>query len=380
MSVRFTNRMFCLVACAFSVCCHATRTTSLHRGEVAGGGTDNAVSNGGSSESGDGGSGGSAPPLVGTTPNTLYHLGLGAQSTVYSVAVDDENIYWAGASLIQAPKGGGGQRVIIGNSSTGIFVIRPAKDWVYWIQDGELARSQKHRKDLAGATFQPIDLGGIQVLDRTNPVSERLPLDTGRLEALLMEGETVYAATAGCRAVTRFEPTSSAQTTIRASATVADSVGFTYLLKYGEDVYCAAYQRVFRLRGFAQMEEVTSSAIRIAGIAVSSNRLYWLDKLSNSSTDSSGQVWTMSEQGSPSKVGEVLTSAGATTLYADEPRNRLVWVDTALADFSLRDNVFHVWKHSNLTSGGSARDDDYLYWTVASTSFGTIERLRFDEP
>jgi len=251
---------------------------------------------------------------------------------------------------------------------------------VYWIEDGAIARAQKHRSDLPGATFQPIDLGGIEVLDRTNPVSERLPLETGRLETLLLDGETVYAATGGCRAVTRFEPASSAKKTINAPITVTGSLGFTYLVKYRDDVYCAAYQRVFRLRGFDEMEEVTSSATRIAGVAVSSDRLYWLDKLSNLTTDSSGQVWTMNDQGSPSKVGDVLTSTGATALYADEPRDRLVRVDAALVNFSIRDHAFHVWRQTNLPSGGSARDEDHLYWTVSSTSFGTIERIRFDEP
>ncbi|MEO8901226.1 MAG: hypothetical protein ABI488_06070 [Polyangiaceae bacterium] len=63
----------------------------------------------------------------------------------------------------------------------------------------------------------------------------------------------------------------------------------------------------------------------------------------------------------------------------DAPRNRLVWVDTAIVDFSTDDNSFHIWKRSSFTDGGSARDDAYLYWTWSSTSFGTFERIRFDE-
>ncbi|MEO8903036.1 MAG: hypothetical protein ABI488_13310 [Polyangiaceae bacterium] len=365
------HRTLWAALCALNVGCHPSGASLPGRSDD--GGSDN-------SDAGAGGTSVTDHPALGTTTNTVYHLGLGSQSAVYSVAVDDKNLYWGGVGLTQASKSGVGDRVVLATSATGVFVIRPATDWIYWIDDGALARVQKFGIDIAGETLQRIELAGISVLQRTNPEPERVSFSAGAAETLFIEGETVYVATAGCGAVIRYEPSTFTQTVVKAPVVVTHSTGLTYLLRHGEDIYCGAWNRVFRLHGFDKMEELTSSAVRIAGLAVSSDRLYWLDKLSSASDNSNGQVWTLDDRGRPTKLADILTSIGSTEVYVDTPRNRLVWVDTAIVDFHTGDNSFRIWKHSSFMNGGSAHDADYLYWARSTMSFGTIERIRFDEP
>lgn len=281
MSLNLIHRALCVALCALSVGCHSN-SASVPDGNGDGGSVNSDAAAGGSIPS--------SYPALGTTTNTVYHLGLGPQATVYSVAVDDQNLYWGGAGLTQAPKSGVGDRVVLASSATGIFVIGPAKDWIYWVDAGALARAQKYGIDVASETLERIELAGVSILQRTNPQPERVSISAAAAETLAIDGETVYVATAGCGAVTRYEPATSTQTIVKAPVAVTYSTGLTYLLRQGEDTYCGAWNRVFRLRGFDKMEELTRSAVRVAGLALSAGRLYWMDKLSSASDNSDGQV------------------------------------------------------------------------------------------
>jgi len=365
---RVPSALIFVCSAALMVGCHDRKPTDTQRGGDAG------------SDSSDPGNGGAAQqPPNGTTAYTLYHLGMDAQSTVYTVAVDNENVYWAGASITQAPKSGGGERVVLATSAGGIFVIRTDADFVYWVGGGQPYRTPKHRKGLAGATFQPVELGGISLLERTQPAPEYIASSTYPVETLLLDGSFMYVAAPGCAEITRVDLSTRAQQTVKPQAAPVTTTGRTYLVKSSAELYCGAWHGVFRV-GESAMEALTDSAARIAGMAVSGGSLYWVDKLSNSSTDSSAQVWSLDAQGKRTKVADVLNSSGVSEIYADEPRQRLVWVDTALTDFSIESGAFRVWKYSSFNSGGSARDDDFLYWTRSTGSFGTIERIRLDEP
>jgi hypothetical protein len=109
----------------------------------------------------------------------------------------------------------------------------------------------------------------------------------------------------------------------------------------------------------------------VDGLTLAHDHLYWIDKLVDQSGDSRGEMWMLDDSGTPVRIADVPTSSiSVEGLFFDEPRDRLVWVSTALLEFPLDSKAWRVWKHSYATSRGSARDDTYLYWTVSSTQWG----------
>jgi hypothetical protein len=85
--------------------------------------------------------------------------------------------------------------------------------------------------------------------------------------------------------------------------------------------------------------------------------------------------------GAPANIGTLSMAISCPSrVHVDGPKNRLFWVDLVINDYSVATNIERVWRRSDFASGGSARDETYLYWTRSAPSFATIERMRLDMP
>lgn len=312
----------------------------------------------------------------GTTPLTLYNLG---NSQVYTVEIDGNEIYWAGVNVTQAPKAGGGTPVVLGTAPV-VYAIRTNGDYVYWLGGSWLMRAVKHGRETGEVTMQEIDLGGRRVQQRTAPQPESVELPwEPPPEALLIDGGYAYIASPGCGVLVQVNLDTRELRTLQLGTGLVPTIGYVHLARHGDALYCGSWQRVFRVQDFSRVTEITAAATRVAGLASTGENLYWLDKLGTSTTDSSAALFMLGEGDSSSRVGDVLISSlGPRQIYFDSVRERIVWADSALMDFSLRTNTGRIWTRSSFLSGGSARDETYLYFARSAPSFGTIERIRLD--
>jgi hypothetical protein len=339
-------------------------------------------SNGGAGGSPGGtGTGSAASAELGTTPTTLYHLGRGGGVVAHSVEVEGQDLFWAGIGLFQAPKAGGGVPSVLATSGGGIFVIRAAEKAVLWLELGGLKRTPKVGFEPAGVTYENLVLSGVTVRQRRGLEPERIPLPWSAAEDLLLDGNVAYVAMAGCAAVVRVNLETLATDSLQLEAPLAAETGYTFLVQRGSTLYCGAWKRIVRIPDFARMEEVTASATRVAGLALLGTDLYWLDKLGSSSGDERGHMWRLLPGEAPTNVGPLsMGTFGPNRVHADETGSRLFWVDLVINEYSVATNVESVWRRSEFASGGSARDETYLYWTRSAPSFATIERMRLDAP
>jgi hypothetical protein len=327
------------------------------------------------------GGAGTAGAELGTTPTTLYHLGRGGGVVAHSVEVDTQNLFWGGISLFQAPKTGGAMPSLLATSGGGIFVIRAAEKSVLWLEMGELRRTPKVGFEPAGVTYEDLLLSQVTVRQRRGLEPERIALPWRTAEDLLLDGNVAYVAMAGCAGVVRVNLETLATDSLQLETPLAAEPGYTFLVQHGSTLYCGAWKRIVRIPDFARMEEVTTSATRVAGLGLLGSDLYWLDKLGSSSGDTGGQMWRLAPGEAPTNVGTLsMGTFGPNRVHTDEPGKRLFWVDLVINDYSVTTNVERVWRRSEFASGGSARDETYLYWTRSAPSFATIERMRLDAP
>lgn len=232
----------------------------------------------------------------------------------------------------------------------------------------------------SGASYRDLVLTGVTVRERRGLEPERIPLPWSAAEDMLLDGNHAYVAMAGCAAVVRVNLETLATDRVQLDAPLEYQTGYTFLQKQGADLYCGAWKRVLRIPGFSRMEEITTTATRVAGLAVVGSDLYWLDKL-GTSTDSRGEMWKLRADQTPISVANLLMGAfGPSRVHSDPTGHRLFWVDLVINEYNLASNVERVWRRSDFASGGSARDEAYLYWTRFAPSHGTIDRMRLDAP
>jgi hypothetical protein len=324
---------------------------------------------------------GAAGLELGTTPTTLYHLGRGGGIVAHSVEVDGQNLFWGGISLFQAPKTGGVTPSLLATSGGGIFVIRASEKAVLWLETGELKRTPKVGFEPTGVTYEDLLLSEVTVRQRRGLEPERIALPWSVAEDLLIDGNVAYVAMAGCAGVVRVNLETLATESLQLETPLAAETGYTFLAQHGSTLYCGAWKRIVRIPDFTRMEDVTTSATRVAGLGLVGSDLYWLDKLGSSSGDARGQMWKLVPGGAPANIGTLSMGIfGPSRVHVDGPKNRLFWVDLVINDYSVATNIERVWRRSDFASGGSARDETYLYWTRSAPSFATIERMRLDMP
>jgi hypothetical protein len=319
-------------------------------------------------------------PEVGATSRTIRYLG---EVTAYAVAVDDENLYWSQpGSIMQAPKAGGGTPVVLGFGPQAAFVIRTGGDYVYWLSGGLPARVPRFGKEPPGTALEELTIGGVRVLQRTGLKVEAISLPWASAETLVLDEKYAYVAMPGCGAVVLVDLETLAQTTLTLEEPPKSGEGRTYMARDGADVYCAAWHSVFAIRDRSRLELVASGAEHVAGVTVAGGRLYWLDMLKNQDGTNRGEMWALGTDGTPVRRGDPYVSqVGPYEIFADDARQRIVWVDTAVVQYDTANDNWRAWTLTSFAKG-DAIDDSYLYWARAApgNGFATIERMPLDEP
>jgi hypothetical protein len=277
----------------------------------------------------------------GSTEYTLYHLGRGTGSGVYAVTVDDESVYWAqhGGRLMKASKDGLGNPGVLGSwgSTLAGMIIRAGRDYVYWLDGGYLSRVHKS--------------GG---------ETERISLPWPAGEGLAIDETYVYVAAAGCAAVVRVHQDTLAQESLSVETPLVARTGRTYLARAGDTLYCGAWQRLYAIRAWSRLEELTTAANEVAGIALLGDTLYWLDKKSNPDGTPTGEMWTLSPNGNAEKAADSHVSTVAPyDIFPDDERARLVWVNNNAVEYSIESRMTKALTQGSFGTG-CARDETYL--------------------
>jgi hypothetical protein len=272
---------------------------------------------------------------------------------ISALAVDDTHVYFAanGGDLLRRRIDASDKIVRFGKwlgSSVG-GEIALDKDFVYWLDGGELVRAAK-----ADGTTERVALGG------------------GNGDVIATDGY-VYAAADGCLKVLRMAHGTLTKEVISAPASVTSpGGGFTYLMLDGTDLYCANGPRVFVSHNWGPLEMLTANAGQpVQGLGMVNGELYWMSgslPINLSRYSAGGQV---------TQVGTIDLSLISRYVIADPPRKRMLF--TSGRSVMAMSTETGEWKRlaSSSTGYGVARDANYFYWGRETYTESSIERIPF---
>jgi hypothetical protein len=291
----------------------------------------------------------------GPTPYTLFVVDQVGYIRIGAVAVDRTHVYWAGnnADLLRRAIDGSGQAEHIADWQGTLLGLELAvdQDYVYWLDMSSWFRAPK-----AGGT------------------PEQLPLE-GQGSDVAADEQYAYAAVAGCAAVARAPHGALTSDVIYPLSPIQRSVGGTYLLLDGTDVYCAAGHYVLVSHDWGPLQELTSAGSQLLGVAVLGGEVYWFDQTPDRQFTN---LYRSSANGQIVLVGAMNLEPNRPC--ADPTRRRLLFTTGgAVVSMSTETGAWKMLALSTYPGPCAASDGQFLYWGRFTSTEASIERMPFTQ-
>jgi hypothetical protein len=272
-----------------------------------------------------------------------------------AVAVDRTHVYWAGnnADLLRRAIDVSGQAEHIADWHGTLLGQELAvdQDYVYWLHMSSWFRAPK-----AGGT------------------PEQLPLE-GQGRDVAADEQYAYPAVAGCAAVARAPHGALTSDVIYPLSPIQRSVGGTYLLLDGTDVYCASGHYVLVSHDWGPLQELTSAGSQLLGVAVLGGDVYWFDQTPDRQFTN---LYRRSANGQIVLVGTMNLESNRPC--ADPARKRLLFTTGwAVASMSTETGAWKMFSLSTYPATGSACDGQFLYWGRFTSTEASIETMPFTQ-
>lgn len=325
---------------------------------------------------------------------TLYDVtGEGPGSELFDVHVDGDGVYWAqkAGRLFSGSLDGTAKPKQIGRfqGTLGGDTIRSDDRYVYFVGGGVLSRWPK-----GGGACN--DYSSCPEVLNTQLLFEH----QGGPGPLAVDERFVYYATHGCAAVTRYDKERFEGTDIFVTLpSDGPGNGPTTLEVDGQDVYCAAWGSIFKLRWWDEDDariDGTDSAVRLVtsqrriwAMTLSEEHVYWAEYADVGDTISFGRLprggGTLEVIEPPAGVFSYAVSrrmlydpVGRAVLFgASAMPTDATWMNPGLFIASLStDDLSWRFYARELPTGYFAIDGQFLYWT--SQQAGAVRRMPLD--